>query len=134
MENRQEDGIEELIPATELKALEQRIKWSSRLNVLLFFCVICASVFAFVAVGAHTYQYEQRLDRTVKEFKKDILALTGQQNIAINDLNRLVLDRDWINYQRLSLKQLQAFYNLREDEPATVIVVSNEKDEDVESK
>jgi glutaredoxin-related protein len=46
-----------------------------------------------------------------------VLALTGDQNIAIRELSKLVLDRDWVNYQRLSLKQLQHFCELRDHDP-----------------
>ncbi len=120
-----EEIVEDLIPIGDYESLIKRIKWSERLNILLFMGVLFVSFLAFIAIGAHTYRYEKRLHQAVKGFKNDVMALTMAQNAAINDLNRVVLDKTWINFQRISLEQLQDFSNLRDygkkPEPAMVI-------------
>jgi hypothetical protein len=122
----QTDG--DWIPIGNYETLIKRIKWTERLNLVLFVTVLLVSFGAFIAIGAHTYQYEKRLDHAVKTFKEDVLAVTGDQNIAINELNRVVLDRDWVNYQRVTLEQLKGFCDLREEDPKTIVIV-NSKDE-----
>ena len=103
------ETVEDLIPVGDYETLLNRIKWSERLNVLLFLSVLFVAFFAFVAVGVHTYQYEKRLQRQVNEFRQDVLAITGDQNLAIQDLNQLVSDRSWVSFQRLSIEQLNEF-------------------------
>jgi len=109
-----EEEIEDLIPIGDYQTLLKRIQRSERLNSILFFSILIVSFVAFIAVGIHTYRFEKRLQRAVGEFQRDVLVVTANQNAAIQDLNRVVLNRDWINYQRLSLKQLQNFYELTE--------------------
>ena len=111
------------IPIGNYEKLIKRIKWSERLNLILFISVLLVSFGAFIAIGAHTYQYELRLEQTVKSFKDDMLAITGDQNIAIGHLNRIVLDRNWINYQRVTLEQLKDFSDLREEDSDTNLIV-----------
>ena len=103
------ETVEDLIPVGDYETLLNRIKWSERLNVLLFLSVLSVAFFAFVAIGVHTFQYEKRLQQNVKAFKQDVLAITGDQNLAIQDLNRVVLDRSWVSFQRLSIEQLNEF-------------------------
>ena len=111
------------IPIGNYEKLIKRIKWSERLNLILFISVLLVSFGAFIAIGAHTYQYELRLEQTVKSFKDDMLAITGDQNISIGHLNRIVLDRNWINYQRVTLEQLKDFSDLREEDSDTNLIV-----------
>jgi hypothetical protein len=122
------------IPIGNYESLIKRIKWSERLNLILFFSVLLVSFGAFIAIGAHTYQYEMRLEQTVKTFKEDVLAVTGDQNIAIGELNRVVLDRDWITYQRVTLEQLKDFCDLRDEELDTILIVDESSDESVGGK
>jgi hypothetical protein len=129
-----EEIIEDLIPVRDYDGLMKKLKWSERLNVLLFFSILCALFLAFVAIGAHTYQYEKRLDQSLQAFKEDVLALTGDQNLAIRDLNSVVRDRNWINFQRISLEQLQGFCDLREDDPTEIIVINSDEKEGVGGK
>jgi hypothetical protein len=123
-----EEVIEDLIPVGEYERLIRRIKWSERLNVLLFFSILLVSFLAVLAVGVHTYQYEKKLHLAFSEFKTDVLALTGDQNIAIRNLNRVVADRNWVNFQRVSLEQLKGFCDLRDGDPEKVVVMSLQKD------
>ena len=55
------------------------------------------------------------------------MALTVAQNAAISDLNRVVLDKTWINFQRISLEQLQDFSSLLDygKKPEPVMVISS---------
>ena len=118
---------EELIPVRDYDRLIERIEKSERLNGVLFYSMLLVSVFVFFAIAVNTYQFEKRLDQSVREFRQNVLALTGDQNIAIEKLNRIVLDRNWITFQRMSLEQLKTFYNLREGETVKVIVVGVDK-------
>jgi len=111
-----EGEIEDVIPVGEYEMLMKRIRRSERLNSLLFFSIMAVTFLAFIAIGLHTYRYEKRLQRVVSEFKRDVQVVAANQNAAIQDLNQVVLNRDWINYQRLSLKQLQNFYELTDFE------------------
>jgi hypothetical protein len=129
-----EEIIEDLIPVQEYDHLIKRIKWSERLNVLLFFSILLVSFLAVAAVGVHTYQYEKRLHLAFKDFKTDVLALTGDQNIAIGNLNRVVADRNWVNFQRVSLEQLKGFCDLRDGDPKHVIVMSTPEEDGVGGK
>ena len=122
------------IPIGNYESLIKRVKWAERLNLVLFTCVLLVSFSAFIAIGAHTYQYEKRLEQTVKVFKEDVLAVTGDQNIAIGELNRVVLDRDWVNYQRVTLEQLKGFCDLRDDDPETVVIVGSKSDKGIGGK
>ena len=122
------------IPIGNYEKLINRIKWSERLNLILFVCVLFVSFGAFIAIGAHTYQYEKRLEQTVSGFKDDILAITGDQNIAIGNLNRIVLDRNWINYQRVTLEQLKDFSDLRNENLRSNIIVDGTREEGVGGK
>ena len=119
---------EDLIPVRDYDRLIERIEKSERLNGVLFYSMLLVSVFVFFAIAVNTYQYEKRLDQSVREFRQNVLALTGDQNIAIEKLNRIVLDRNWITFQRMSLEQLKTFYNLREGETVKVIVVGVDKE------
>lgn len=110
-------ATEELMKISDYENLLKRIEWSEKLNLLLSLGVLFIAFSAIVAIGMHTDRYERRLQNAVKEFEADVLALTGDQNIAIRELSKLVLDRDWVNYQRLSLKQLQHFCELRDHDP-----------------
>jgi hypothetical protein len=118
-----EEIVEDLIPVREYDRLIKRIESSERLNAVLFYSMLLVAVFAIIAISANTYQFERRIHQTIEEFRDDVLALTSHQNIAIDDLNRIVLDRNWITFQRMSLEQLQGFCNLRDGEPMKVIVV-----------
>jgi hypothetical protein len=129
-----EEKIEDLIPVRDYDGLMKKLKWSERLNVLLFLSILVAVFFTFIAIGLHTYQYEKRLDQSLNEFKEDVLALTGDQNLAIRDLNSVVRDRNWINFQRMSLEQLQGFCDLREDDPTEIIVINLEEKEGLGGK
>ena len=121
-----EEMIEDLIPIGEYDSLIKRIKWSERLNILLCVTIIFVTFIAFIAIGAHTYQYEKRLHQAVEGFKNDVMALTMVQNAAISDLNQVVLDKTWINFQRISLEQLQDFSNLSDygKKPEPVMMIS----------
>ena len=70
------------IPIGNYESLIKRIKWSERLNLILFFSVLLVSFGAFIAIGAHTYQYEMRLEQTVKTF----LIQNNNLNTAITNL------------------------------------------------
>ena len=122
------------IPVGNYENLVKRIRWSERLNLVLFITVLLISFGAFIAIGAHTYRYEKRLGHIVKTFKKDVLAITGDQNITIDELNRIVLDRDWINYQRVTLEQLKDFCDLRDEDPEMIVIQSSERDKGVGGK
>jgi hypothetical protein len=122
------------IPIGDYESLIKRIKWSERLNLVLFMAVLVVAFGAFIAVGAHTYQYEKRLGETVKTFKEDLLAVTGDQNIAINELNKVVLDRNWVNYQRVTLEQLKGFCDLRDEDPEAIVIENSKGDEGVGGK
>ena len=125
---RMDEIKEELIPVRDYDRLIERIEKSERLNGVLFYSMLLVSVFVFFAIAVNTYQFEKRLDQSVREFRQNVLALTGDQNIAIEKLNRIVLDRNWITFQRMSLEQLKTFYNLREGETVKVIVVGVDKE------
>jgi len=118
---------EDLIPVRDYDRLVERIEKSERLNGVLFYSMLLISVLVFIAIAVNTFQYEKRLDQTVKEFKQNVLTLTGDQNIAIDELNRIVLDRNWITFQRMSLEQLKTFYNLRDGEAVKVIIVGADR-------
>ena len=122
------------IPVGNYKNLVKRVRWAERLNLVLFVTVLLISFGAFVAIGAHTYRYEKRLDQTVKTFKKDILSITGDQNIAIDELKRIVLDRNWIKYQRMTLEQLKGFCDLRDEDPEMFVILNGEEDKGVGGK
>lgn len=122
------------IPIGNYEALIKRIKWAERLNLVLFVTLLLVSFGAFVAIGAHTYQYEKRLEHAVKTFKEDMVAVTGDQNIAIGELSRVVLDRNWINYQRVTLEQLKGFCDLRDEDPETIVIVNSKNDNGVGGK
>ena len=122
------------IPIGNYEKLIKRVKWSERLNLILFLSVLLISFGAFLAIGAHTYHYEVRLEQTVKMFKDDILAITGDQNIAIGDLNKIVSDRNWINFQRVTLEQLKDFCDLRDQDSDTIITVDETNEEGVGGK
>ena len=122
-----EEIVEDLIPVRDYDRLIKRIENSERLNAVLFYSMLLVAVFAIIAISANTYQFEKRIHQTIEEFRDDVLALTSHQNIAIDDLNRIVLDRNWITFQRMSLEQLQGFCNLRDGEPMKVIVVGADK-------
>ena len=121
-----EEMVEDLIPIGEYDSLIKRIKWSERFNILLCVTVLFVTFMAFIAIGAHTYRYEKRLHQAVEGFKNDVMALTVAQNAAISDLNRVVLDKTWINFQRISLEQLQDFSTLSDygKKPEPVMVIS----------
>ena len=121
-----EEIVEDLIPIGDYDSLIKRIKWSERLNIFLFITVLFISFMAFIAIGAHTFRYEKRLHQAVNGFKNDVMALTVAQNAAISDLNRVVLDKTWINFQRISLEQLQDFSSLLDygKKPEPVMVIS----------
>ncbi len=72
--------------------------------------------------------------KTVKTFKEDVLAVTGDQNIAIGELNRVVLDRNWVNYQRVTLEQLEGFCDLRDEDPETIVLINSQSDNGVGGK
>lgn len=129
-----EEIVEDLVPVDEYNLLMKKLERSERLNVLLFLSILCALFLACLAIGTHTYQYEKRLERSLKEFKQDVLALTGDQNRAIHDLNSVVLDRNWVNFQRMSLEQLQGFCDLREDDPTEIMVINFEGKEGLGGK
>jgi lipopolysaccharide export LptBFGC system permease protein LptF len=107
--------VEDLVPVEDYESLLRRVKWSEKLNVILFMTVLFVSFFSFVVIGFHTYQYENRIDRSLRQFKAEILSLTGDQNSAIYDLNQIVTDKKWITFQRLSAEQLQDFFEMIED-------------------
>lgn len=115
-----EEAIEDLVPIGEYETLIKRIQRSERLNTILFFSILAVTFLGFITVGIHTYRYEKRIHGIVNEFKRDVLVVAANQNAAIQDLNQVVLNRDWINYQRLSLEQLQKFYELTELDSTTI--------------
>jgi hypothetical protein len=122
------------IPIGNYEKLIKRIKWSERLNLILFLSVLLISFGSFITIGAHTYHYEVRLEQTVNTFKDDILAITGDQNIAIRNLNNIVSDRNWINFQRVTLEQLKDFSDLRYEDPDMIIPVDGKTQEGVGGK
>ena len=122
------------IPIGNYEGLLKRIKWSERLNLILLLTVLLISLGAFVAIGAHTYQYEKRLEAALKNFKEDVMLVTNDQNIAIRELNEVVLDRNWVNYQRVTLEQLKGFCDLRDEDPETIVIVNSESDDGMGGK
>lgn len=123
-----EDGIEEVIPIGEYETLMKRIQRSERLNGILFFSILIVTFLGIVAIGVHTYRYENQVHQLVKEFKRDVAIVVANQNAAIGDLNQVVLNRDWLNYQRLSLEQLQDFYELAETDTTEFSDFGNPKE------
>ena len=122
------------VPIGNYESLLKRIKWSERLNLILFSTVLLVSFGAFVAIGAHTYQYEKHLEAAVKTFKEDLMLVTNDQNIAIRELNEVVLDRNWVNYQRVTLEQVKGFGDLRDEDPEAIVIVNGESDKGVGGK
>jgi hypothetical protein len=122
-----EGGIEEVVPIGEYETLMKRIQRSERLNGILFFSILVVTFLGFITIGIHTYRYERQVFQLVKEFKRDVAVVVANQNAAIGDLNQVVLNRDWLNYQRLSLEQLQDFYELAEADTTELSDVGNPK-------